>query len=95
MAEAGIICTNEDNLELKFFHDHKTELLVDKNLSSFKDLMDFLTTQYPNNLLLRGYPTFNVPLNISLNSFAPQIHSAYSFKSLLLSPKDIKGVISI
>ena len=38
------------------------------------DVWADLERQFPNNLMLRGYPTWNVPRHVTLSSFPPQLH---------------------
>ena len=81
MCESGLILANEEFKQIKFFQDYRSDVVLEGNMNSYQDLVASLGYQLPYNLFLRGYPTYNVPLAQTLNSFPPQHHEKISGES--------------
>ena len=45
------------------------------SVQSKTDLHSSLEKQLPSNLFLKGFPSWNVPLNSTLNAFPPSVHN--------------------
>ena len=64
--------------------------MFEQSRSERNELQAALEKQLPNNLMVKGFPTWNVPLSRTLNSFPPSLHENQlsNSKKLLIRPAD-------
>eukprot|EP00347_Sterkiella_histriomuscorum_P017580 403348792 len=79
MAELGLVNIDDKYGKLQFYQEFKVELenifeRSNQNQIADQDLRFQLAKQFPQNLLLKGLSTWNVPINETLNSMPPQVH---------------------
>jgi hypothetical protein len=75
MAELGLVQTNDKYGGLKQFQEFRTELEDIFSGEGGESLTARLERQFPSNAMIKGYPTWNVPLSDTLNSMPPSIHN--------------------
>jgi len=79
LAEHGVCNVQDKNLSggLRFYQHPQVELeniYVSCPESGKRDIQAALEAQFKNNLLVRGFDSWNVPLSKSLNSMPPARH---------------------
>jgi hypothetical protein len=76
MADLGLLNADDKYGKLQMFQEFKTELEnVFECQSMYRnDLLTALENQFPHNLMLKGFPSWNVPLAQTLNNLPPSVH---------------------
>lgn len=76
LADLGLVNIEDKYGKLKFFQEFRVELenIFECEKPHHGDLRAALERQFPQNLLIKGYPTWNVKLEDTLNKLPPQVH---------------------
>lgn len=77
LSDLGLVNTNDKYGRLSHFQEFRTELEnIFQNSSALTpaDIHASLERQFPNNLMLKGFKSWNVSLDATLNRLPPSVH---------------------
>lgn len=83
LADLGLVSTHDKYGKLALYQDFKVELenifekassIIDSSEGNTNDIRSSLERQFPHNLMLKGFPTWNVKLEDTINNMPPQVH---------------------
>jgi hypothetical protein len=79
LSEAGLVNTSDQHIRLNHYLEYGTQIEEEALKSTQNEgnsLSDFLQSKFPNNLMVKGYPSINVPLHKTINLFPPWKHTS-------------------
>lgn len=79
LSEVGLVNTSDQYMKLNHYLEYGTpieEEILKSSQNEAKNLSDYLQTKFPNNLMVKGYPSINVPLHKTVNLFPPWRHTS-------------------